>query len=426
MRIGIQNGHIIDPANDLDQLADLFIEDDTIVSIGTQPEGFTADETIDANGQWIIPGLVDLGARLREPGQEHKGDIASESRAAAASGITHIACLPDTDPVIDSPAEVDFVLQQAEEAGYCQISIIGALTMELEGKALSEMAALRQAGCIGVGQLMMPCDYGVLRQSMEYAASQGLTVYLQPQDKSLAGNGCAHEGAIATRLGLPSIPEAAETASISALLALIEQTGARSHFCRLSTARGVDMVRRARAEGLPVTADVSAHQVFLTEMDISDFNSLCHVLPPLRTERDMQGLRQGLADGTLQVLCSDHQPHELDAKLAPFPSTEPGISGLETLLPLALRLSEEGVLSLNQAIACVTSGPAAVLGIDAGNLAVGSSADLCIFDPDHSWEFDNEAMLSAGKNSPFGGWSFKGQVQRTLLAGDTVYKKIKI
>jgi dihydroorotase len=283
------------------------------------------------------------------------------------------------------------------------------------------MAALRQAGCIGVGQFNIPCDYSVLRQSMEYAASQGLTVYLQPQDNSLLSNGCAHEGAIATRLGLPPIPEAAETASIGALLALIEQTGARSHLCRLSTAKGVNMVRQARAEGLPVTADVSAHQAFLTEMDISDFNSLCHVLPPLRTERDRDGLRQGLSDGTLQVICSDHQPHELDAKLAPFPSTEPGISGLETLLPLALRLSQEGVLSRNQAIARVTSGPAEVLGIDAGNLTTGSSADLCIFDPGHSWEFDTEAMLSAGKNSPFGGWSFNGQVLRTLLAGDTVY-----
>jgi dihydroorotase len=423
MKIWIKNGHIIDPANNIDQIADLCIEDDRIISVGPHPEGFSPDETIDASGHWILPGLVDLGARLREPGQEQKGNIASETRAAAASGITHIACLPDTDPVIDSPAEVDYVLQQAEDAGFCHIAIIGALTMELEGKALSEMAALHQAGCVGVGQFRMPCDYSVLRQSMEYAASQGLTVYLQPLDQSLTRNGCAHEGAIATRLGLNPIPEAAETASIGALLALVEQTGARSHFCRLSTARGVDMIRRARAEGLPVSADTSAHQVFLTEMDISDFNSLCHVMPPLRTERDMQGLRQGLSDGTLQVLCSDHQPHEIDAKLAPFPSTEPGISGLETLLPLTLKLSEEGILSRSQAIACVTSGPAEILGIEAGNLSPGTLADLCIFDPDHSWEFDTGAMLSAGMNSPFGGWSFNGKVLRTLLAGDTVYKK---
>jgi len=424
MKILIRNGHVIDPANNIDHISDLCIEDDRIISMGSQPEGFAPDETIDASGQWVLPGLVDLGVHLREPGQEHKGTIASETRAAASAGITHIACLPDTDPVIDSPAEVDFVLQQAEDAGYCHVEIIGALTTGLEGKALSEMAALHEAGCVGVAQGMLPlCDYGVLRQAMEYASSQGLTVFLQPQDSNLAGNGCAHEGAIASRLGLAPIPQAAETAALGAMLALVEQTGARTHFCRLSTARGVDMIRRAKAEGLPVSADISAHQAFLTEMDISDFNSLCHVLPPLRSERDMQGLREGLSDGTLQVLCSDHQPHEADAKLAPFPSTQPGISGLETLLPLALKLYEQGTLSRSQTIACMTCGPADILGIEAGKLSPGTLADICILEPDHSWEFDTSAMLSKGKNSPFGGWPFTGRVVRTLLAGETVYAK---
>jgi dihydroorotase len=424
MKTLIHNGHIIDPANNIDHISDLCIEDDRIISIGPQPEGFVPDASIDANGQWVLPGLVDLGAHLREPGQEHKGTIASETRAAASAGITHIACLPDTDPVIDSPAEVDFILQQAEDAGYCHVEIIGALTRNLDGKALSEMAALHEAGCLGVGQGMRPLtNYGVLRQAMEYAASQGLTVFLQPQDQNLASNGCAHEGAIASRLGLTPIPHAAETAALGALLALVEQTGARTHFCRLSTARGVDMIRRAKAEGLPVSADTSAHQVFLTEMDISDFNSLCHVLPPLRSERDMLALREGLSDGTLQVLCSDHQPHEADAKLAPFPSTDPGISGLETLLPLALKLCEEGILSHSQAIACMSCGPAEILGIEAGSLTPGTLADICILEPDHSWELNTSAMLSKGKNSPFGGWPFTGRVVRTLLAGQTVYAK---
>jgi dihydroorotase len=424
MKILIRNGHVIDPANNIDHISDLCIEDDRIISMGSQPEGFAPDETIDASGQWVLPGLVDLGAHLREPGQEHKGTIASETRAAASAGITHIACLPDTDPVIDSPAEVDFVLQQAEDAGYCHVEIIGALTTGLEGKALSEMAALHEAGCVGVAQGMLPlCDYGVLRQAMEYASSQGLTVFLQPQDSNLAGAGCAHEGAIASRLGLAPIPQAAETAALGAMLALVEQTGARTHFCRLSTARGVDMIRRAKVEGLPISADISAHQAFLTEMDISDFNSLCHVLPPLRSERDMQGLREGLSDGTLQVLCSDHQPHEADAKLAPFPSTQPGISGLETLLPLALKLYEQGTLSRSQTIACMTCSPADILGIEAGKLSPGTLADICILEPDHSWEFDTSAMLSKGRNSPFGGWPFTGRVVRTLLAGETVYAK---
>lgn len=424
MKLMIQGGQIIDPANAVERIDDLYIEDGRIIGIGQTPEGFQAEEVLDATGLWVLPGLVDLGAHLREPGQEHKGTIASETLAAASGGITHIACMPDTDPVIDSPAEVDYIEQQAEEAGNCHVHIIGALTTGLGGEALSEMAALKQAGCVGVGQGLVPISsLGVMRQAMDYAASQGLTVYLQPQDARLAKNGCAHEGAIGSRLGLTPIPEAAETAALGALLALVEQTGVRSHFCRLSTARGVDMLRRARAEGLPVTADASAHQLFLTEMDVSDFNSLCHVLPPLRTERDMLGLREGLRDGTIQVLCSDHQPHEADAKLAPFPSTEPGISGLETLLPLTLRLIADGTLPRSEAIARVTSGPARVLGIDAGSLSLGSTADICILEPGHSWEFNTRGMLSTGKNSPFGGWPFEGRVVRTLLSGETVYEK---
>jgi dihydroorotase len=423
MRILIENGRLIDPANEIDAVTSLCIEDDRIISVGEIPEGFDADETIDASGQWILPGIVDLGAQLREPGQEYKGTIASETRAASSAGIAHIACLPNTDPPIDSPAAVDFVCQQAEDAGFCDVHVIGAMTQGLEGKALTEMADLKKMGCVGVSQPMTPGnDLRVLRQAMDYAASQGLTVYFHPEAYSLAEGGCAHEGAIASRLGLQSIPEAAETAALGVLIALVEQTGARTHFCRLSTARGANMTRRARMDGLPVSADVAAHQAFLTEMDISDFNSLCHVRPPLRTDRDMQALREGLADGSIEVLCSDHQPHEADAKLAPFPSTEPGISGLETLLPLALRLHEDGVLDLSRAISLITCQPARILGIDAGTLGAGKKADVCILDPDHSWNFNSEAMLSTGKNSPFDGWPFRGRVVRTLLAGETVYQ----
>jgi dihydroorotase len=423
MSILIQNGRVIDPANGVDEVTNLYIEDDRIVAVGDAPADFEADETIDASDQWIIPGLVDLGARLREPGQEHKGTIASETRAAASAGITSIACLPNTDPAIDSPAAVDFVCQQAEDAGYAEVHVIGALTQGLEGKALSEMAALKKMGCVGVSQQLTPGnDLQVLRNAMDYAASEGLTVYFHPEAYSLAEGGCAHEGAIATRMGLKSIPEAAETAALGVLIALVEQTGARTHFCRLSTARGANMVRRARMDGLPISADIAAHQAFLTEMDISDFNALCHVRPPLRTERDMKALRDGLADGSIEVLCSDHQPHEADAKLAPFPATEPGISGLETLLPLALRLHEDGILSLEMAISLVTSKPARILGIDTGTLGNGKLANICILDPDHSWHFDSAAMLSAGKNSPFDGWPFKGKVIRTMLAGETVYE----
>ena len=281
MKILIQNGRIIDPANDTDRVASLCIEDNLITAVGDIPEGFTPDETIDATDQWVLPGLVDLGAHLREPGQEHKSTIASETRAAVSAGITSLACLPNTDPPIDSPSAVDFVCQQAEDAGYCDVHVIGAMTQGLKGDSLSEMAALKKMGCVGVSQPMTPGnDLRVLRQAMDYAASQDLTVYFHPEAYSLAEGGCAHEGALASRLGLKSIPEAAETAALGVLIALVVQTGARTHFCRLSTARGANMVRRARMDGLPVSADIAAHQAFLTEMDISDFNSLCHVRPP--------------------------------------------------------------------------------------------------------------------------------------------------
>jgi dihydroorotase len=423
VRTLIKNGRVIDPASGLDTQTSIAIDDDRILSIGDVPADFEADETIDASGHWVIPGLVDIGARLREPGQEHKGTIASETRAAAAAGICHIACLPDTDPVIDAPAEVDFILQQAEEAGNCQVHVIGALTTGLEGLVLSGMASMKQAGCIGVAQCLAPMkDLRVLRNAMEYASSQGLTVFFQPQEFSLAKDGCAHEGPIASRLGLRTIPEAAETAALGNLLALVEQTGARTHFCRMSSAHGVNMIRRARHDGLPVSADVSAHQLFLTEMDISDFNTLCHVLPPLRSERDMNALRDGVRDGTLLAICSDHQPHEQDAKLAPFPASEPGISGLETLLPLTLKLVQSGVIDAITAIERLTVGPAQVLDIDAGRLETGRLANICILDPEQEWTFDTDNMLSSGKNSPFEGWSFTGRAVRTLFEGETIFQ----
>ena len=423
MRTLIKNGRLIDPASGLDQQGSIAIDDDRILSIGDAPADFEADEIIDASGQWVIPGLVDIGVRLREPGQEHKGTIASETRAAASAGICHVACLPDTDPVVDAPAEVDFILQQAEEAGNCQVHVIGALTMGLEGLALSGMASMKQAGCVGVAQCLAPMkDLRVLRNAMEYASSQGLTVFFQPQEYSLAKDGCAHEGPIASRLGLRTIPQAAETAALGNLLALVEQTGARTHFCRMSSAHGVNMIRRAKHDGLPVSADVSAHQLFLTEMDISDFNTLCHVLPPLRTERDMNALRDGVRDGTLMAICSDHQPHEQDAKLAPFPASEPGISGLETLLPLTLKLVQNGIIDAMTAIERLTVGPAAVLGIDAGRLEAGRHANICILDPELDWTFDTDRMLSSGKNSPFEGWSFTGRSVRTLFEGETIFQ----
>lgn len=423
MNLRIIQGRVVDPANKVDRITDLFVGDGRVVAMDTAPQGFTAEHQLDARGRIVIPGLVDLAARLREPGQEHKATIASETCAAAAGGITSLCYPPDTDPVVDSPAEVELIQQRAQAAGFCRVYNLGALTAGLAGRTLSEMAALKRAGCIGVSNALRPmANTLVLRRAMEYAASQALTVYLHPYDHALADQGCAHEGAVATRLGLPGIPAATETAAMGQLLALVEQTGVRAHFCRLSCARAVNMLARARFDGLPITADVCAHQLFLTEDNIGDFNGLYHTLPPLRTASDLQGLRQGVARGAVTAICSDHQPHEIDAKQAPFPSTEPGIAALETLLPLTLRLVELKALSLSEAVSRITVGPAAVMGIGAGTLGAGRAADICIFDPDQRWILSPEHTISRGKNTPFAGWTFTGRVTHTLLGGNIVYE----
>lgn len=420
----IRNGRIVDPANGVDRTTDLYIEQGRIAALDQPPSHFVAETTLDATGMLVLPGVVDMAARLREPGQEYKATIASETRAAAASGITSLCCPPDTNPVVDTPAEVRLIQQRANETGACRVHVLGAMTERLEGETLSEMAALRDTGCVGVSNGFRPLGSTlILRRAMEYAGSQALTVHLHPVDFALADQGCAHEGEIATRLGLPAIPAAAETAAVGYCLALIEQTGTPTHFCRLSTVRAVRMVARARYDGLPVTADVCAHQLFLTEDALQGFNALCHVWPPLRSAEDLAGLRKGVRDGIVGAVCSDHQPHDPDAKCAPFPETEAGVSGLETLVPLMLRLVDENVLDLSTAVARITSGPAAILGIDAGTLGPNCRADICVIDPNLSWVLQPETLLSQGKNTPFEGWSFSGRVVYSLLEGRIVYDR---
>jgi dihydroorotase len=422
MRVAIEGGRVIDPASGRDGVHDLYIADGYVAAWDQAPDGFVPDRVIRAAGRIVCPGLVDLCAQPREPGLEHKATIASETQAAAAGGITTLCCPPDTDPIIDTPAVAALVQQRALQAGFARVLPIGALTCGLEGEQLSEMAALKGAGCIAVANVRPVVNTLVLRRAMEYAATHGLPVFLRSEDAWLTNAGCVHEGVVSARLGLPGIPEAAETAAVARDLALVEQTGVRAHFCRLSTARAVHMVARAQYDGLPVSADVCAHQLYLTEMDVSEFDSACHVLPPARTTADRQELRAGVARGTLGAICSDHQPHEADAKLAPFVATEPGVSALETLLALTLRLVDEGLLSLTEALARLTAGPARILGIDRGQLATGAVADVCIFDPQHVWRVGPETLLSRGKNTPFLGWELRGRVTHTLLGGRVVYE----
>ncbi|MDH3380347.1 MAG: dihydroorotase [Gammaproteobacteria bacterium] len=424
MKIAIRGGRIVDPGNDVDAVSDLFIDRGVVAAIGAAPSEFKTNSNIDASDKIVCPGFVDLRARLREPGQEHKATMDSELRAAVSAGITSLCCPPDTYPVIDTPAMVHMVRQRAAELQLTQVHPLGALTTGLAGERLTDMSALQDAGCIGVGNALRPVENTlVMRRAMQYAASFDITVFIHAHDPWLLGNGCVHEGEISTRLGLPAIPEAAETVAVARELALIETTGVRAHFCELSCARAVAMVADAQQRGLAVSADVSAHHLHLTEHDIGFFNTQCHVRPPLRSATDRDALRSATRDNVVQAICSDHQPHEVDAKLAPFSESEPGISGLETLLSLTLKLVADGLLELPRALAAITCGPARVLGIDRGHLRVGAAADICVFDPDSNWVVDPDTMLSRGRNTPYSGWSVPGRVCQTLIAGRVVYEQ---
>jgi len=424
MGLLIKGGHLIDPANGIDARKDLYINDDGFVAaVGKAPPDFKIKRTIEAQGRVVCPGLVDLRARLREPGLEYKATIESEVHAAVAAGITTLCCPPDTHPVIDTPAMAQMIQSRAWRFGRAFIHPLGALTRELEGKLLADMEALDEAGCVGVTNALAPMtDTLVLRRALEYAATLDLTVFLHAEDPWLRNSGCVHEGEVGTRLGLPGIPEAAETVGVARDLALIEQTGCRAHFCNLSSSRAVAMIAEAKQQGLPVSADVTAHHLHLTEHDIGDFNTQCHVRPPLRSTADRKGLRRALKNGVINAICSDHQPHEPDAKLAPFARSEPGISALETLLPLTLKLVDDKLLTLPEAIALLTHKPAEIIGVDSGQLGAGATADICIFDPEAIWVLTEDKLVSRGHNTPFLGWEFRGRVTHTLVGGKLVYE----
>jgi dihydroorotase len=420
--IHIQHGRIIDPANNIDRVGDVYIVDGKIAALFAAPEGFHADTVIDATGKVVCAGFIDISTRLRDMGHSRKATFKSETRAAASAGITTMCLQPDTRPVMDAASIAEYVKDLAEKAGYPQIYPIGALTQKLEGAELSSMLALKHAGCIAVSNANAPVkNLLILRRAMEYAASHDLLYICRPNEFSLSNKGCAHEGAIATRYGLPSVPEAAETIALAQCLELAELTGCRVHFGQLSCKRSVIKIHQAKKYGLNVTADVSIHQLHLTESDMTPFDSAYHVLPPLRTEADKKYLREGLANGTINSLCSDHQPHDLDAKLGAFPETESGVSSLETLLPLMLRLVAQNDITLEQGITALTQQPAQILGLASGALTVGFSADVCVFDPELEWQINSDNWQSRGLNTPFWGQTMTGRVTHTLQAGKVIF-----
>ncbi|HNH35134.1 MAG TPA: dihydroorotase [Rhodocyclaceae bacterium] len=422
MNIRIKNGRLIDPANGIDRKADVFVAQGRIAGVGESPAGFTATRTLDAAGCIVCPGLVDLSARLREPGFEYRATLESEMAAAAAGGVTSLACPPDTDPPLDEPGLVEMLKHRARLPEFAKVYPIGALTEKLEGKRLTEMAELAEAGCVAFGQATVPVvDTQVLQRAMQYASTFGFPVWLQAQDPYLARNGVAHDGEVASRLGLGGIPVVAETIALAGILHLARATGARVHLTRISSAAGLEMVAAARSAGIQVTCDVAIHHLHLSEGDIGWFDPHARLDPPLRSLADRDALRAGLAAGTVDALCSDHTPVDDDAKQVPFAEAESGATGLELLLPLTLRWAAEMDVPLVKAIARITSDPARVLGIAAGSLSVGAPADICVFDPEARVAVSREHLRSQGKNTPFLGAELPGRVRWTLVDGVPVY-----
>jgi dihydroorotase len=411
--IHIKNGRLIDPKNGIDAALDVFIANGRIAAIGQAPAGFTADRVIDASRQIVCPGLVDLSARL--------AGIESELLAAVAGGVTALACPPDTNPPLDEPGLVERLVRRSETLGLAHVYPIGALTRQLAGEKLSELSGLTRAGCIAFSQAKQPIDdTQVLLRAMQYAATFGYAIRLRPQDHHLARDGVAHDGEVASRLGLTGIPVCAETIAIGTALQLARETGVRLHLSRISSAAGVALVREARRAGAAVTCDVTIHHLHLSDMDIGYFDSHARLDPPLRSGSDRDALRAAAADG-LAAICSDHTPVDEDGKQLPFAEALPGATGLELLLPLTLKWAAEMKLPLSTALARITCDPAAILGIDAGALGIGNPADVCIFDPAAPWQVTPEALRSEGKNTPFLGYEMAGRVSTTLVDGRVVF-----
>lgn len=428
MKLHIKNGRLIDPANGIDAQHDLFVADGKVTAIGAAPAGFSADRTIDAQGLLVLPGLVDLSVRLREPGYEYKATLESEMQAAMQGGVTSLVCPPDTDPVLDEPGLVEMLKHRARLLNQAHVYPLGALTAGLKGEALTEMAELTEAGCIGFSQAERTIfDTNVLLRAMQYAQTFGYTVWLRPQDPHLGRGGIAHSGAVASRLGLSGVPVMAETVALHTVFELMRATGARVHLCRISSAAGLELVRAAKKEGLAVSCDVGVHHVHLTDMDIGFFDANARLTPPLRAQRDRDAIRRGLTDGTIDAICSDHTPVDDDEKLLPFGEASPGATGLELLLALTLKWAEENAgadaNALSQAIARVTCDAARVAGLAAGTLGVGATADICLLDPAQRWKVAPAALASQGKHTPFLGYELAGRVQATIVAGHVAYER---
>jgi dihydroorotase len=428
MKTLIKGGRVVDPARGYDEKADVALVDGVVVAIKSIAIDFEPNNTFDASNCIVMPGLVDLAVRLREPGHEHEGMLASEMAAAVAGGVTSVVCPPDTDPVLDEAGLVEMLRHRALQLQQARLYPLGALTRNLEGEVLTEMLHLTQAGCIGFSQAEVPlANTQVMLRALQYASTFGYTVWLRPQELYL-GKGVAASGALATRMGLSGVPVAAETIALHTIFELVRATHARVHLCRISSAAGVALVRQAKAEGLPITCDVSINSLHLTDVDLGYFDSRMRLNPPLRQQRDRDALQAALADGSIDALVSDHTPVDEDAKALPFAESEPGATGLELLLSLTLKWASDSGIALGQALGAVSSRPATVLGAaigpmasSAGRLDVGCVADICVFDPSAAWIVKPSALRSQGHHTPFSGYEMLGRVRATFVGGQPAY-----
>ncbi|WP_250452139.1 dihydroorotase [Caballeronia sp. ATUFL_M2_KS44] len=423
MKIQIKGGTIIDPAAGTEARKDVFIAAGRIVGLGEAPADFNAAKVIDATGLYVAPGFVDLAARLREPGFEHKATLESEMAAAMAGGVTSLVCPPDTDPTLDEPGLVEMLKFRAQKLHQAHVYPLGALTVGLKGESITEMVELTEAGCIGFSQADNPIvDTRTLQRALQYATTYGYTVWLRPQDAYMSRGGVAASGAVASRLGLSGVPVSAETIALHTIFELMRVTGARVHLSHLSSAAGVALVRAAKAEGLAVSCDVTINHVHLTDIDIGYFDSQFRLDPPLRQQRDREAIRAALEDGTIDAICSDHTPLDDDEKLLPFAEATPGATGLELLLSLTLKWAREANVPLAKALARITSAPADVLKLPAGRIATGALADVCVFDADASWRVDPAKLKSQGRNSPFLGYELPARVRATIVGGHLAFE----
>nr|WP_283775341.1 dihydroorotase [Desulfuromonas sp. CSMB_57] len=423
MKTLIKNGRVLDPAHQIDANLDVLAVDGKIAQIAAGIELPDA-ETIDAGGLLVVPGLIDIHVHLRDPGYEYKEDIVSGTRAAAAGGFAAVACMPNTNPINDNKAVTTYIRQKAAAEGQVRVYPVGSITKGLKGESLAEFGDLQAAGCVAVSDDGRPVTSGeIMRRALEYARSFQLPVISHAEDLSLVGDGVMNEGFVATQLGLRGIPWVAEDAAVARDVLLAEFTGARLHIAHVSTRGAVEIIRAAQRRGVPVTAETAPHYFTLTDEAVRGYDTHAKMNPPLRGAADVQAIRDGLADGTLSVIATDHAPHHVDEKNVEFNLALNGIVGLETALPLTLRLVEEGVLTLTEAIARLTIGPARALGLPGGTLEVGRAADITLVDPTCKWTLDPARLLSRSKNTPFGGWQLKGAAALTMVDGRVVYQR---